>query len=151
MARSDVTAKLELTSEDLLKALDNMSKEMKKTMATISTATANMTESEESEDFSLSGLDYEELLETYGEDPVLMTIFNRMRDFFREPDPNYYKFKTWPPGSSGTDPSKYLRWDSTTGIDTTSVVSDTFTVKYDTVSSDYSVSGTTTPKYIISE
>lgn len=130
MAPENLTVKLQLTSEDLLKAIETLSKENKKTMASISANT------DIQEEFSLSELDYDELLETYGDDPVLMTILNRMRDFFSTPDPEWFKFKEWPPGSSGVDPG-VVKWDTDTTLDTTSTVSDTFTVKYD-------VSGSTT-------
>ena len=155
MAHSNtVNIKLNLISEDLQRAIDMLAKENKKTMATISANT------ESQEEFALSELDYDELLETYGDDPVLMTILNRMRDFFQTPNPEWFKFKEWPPGSSGTDPSIYLhrddgtvKWDTNTTIDTTSKVSDTFTVKYDTSSSDYTISmpNDGAPKYIINE
>lgn len=126
----DLTIKLELTSEDLHQALLKLAQENKRTMATIK---ANS--SEPNEEFALSELDYDELLEVYGDDPVLMTIFNRMKDFFRSPTSPYERIPGWP-GSSpyiSGDPEKYLRWDTTTTdhtvYDTTSKVSDTFTLK----------------------
>ena len=123
----ELDIKVSLSINELRKAIN----EMEKSMATLSANT------EDQEEFSLSGLDYDELLETYGDDPVLMTIFNRMKDFFsRSGEDKWFRFKDWPKGGSASDPSKYLRWDIKTGttsttLDTTSVVSDTFTVKFD--------------------
>lgn len=129
-----IDIKLKITSEELLKTIETLAKENEKTMASISANTEQV-----DEEFSLSELDYDELLETYGDDPVLMTILNRMKEFFRGgPNPEWFKFSEWPGGDSTVDPSKYLRtdpgtlkWDTNTTIDTTSTVSETFTLKYD--------------------
>lgn len=107
MAHSDITIKLDVYSEELQRTYELLHKENQKAMATISANTAS------DEEQTLSGLDYDELLETYGDDPVLMTIFNRMKDFFSRPEEDkWFRFKDWPKGGSAS-------------------VSDTFTVKFD--------------------
>ena len=80
------------------------------------------------EEFDLSALDYDELLSTYGDDPVLLTILKRMHSYFtNEARPRWVKFDDWP--NTTIDTSK---WSTSTRLDTTSVVSEPFTLKYDT-------------------
>ena len=109
----ELDIKVSLSINELRKAIN----EMEKSMATLSANT------EDQEEFSLSGLDYDELLETYGDDPVLMTIFNRMKDFFRGPVPEWYKIEEWPEKSRSFDTATDIHWDSGGIINTTSTVS----------------------------
>jgi hypothetical protein len=148
MAKTDLTFKLEMTAEDLRKALLELEEENRKTMATISANT------EPTEEFSLSELDYDELLEVYGDDPVLMTIFNRMKHFFAggRVSEEWFRIKDWPsprvatPSGGSTGP--YLHWDTSTW-DTTTKVSDTFTIRSDTNSGTYTIHKDASVKYDI--
>ena len=161
-----VNVEMESLSRDLLEQRERL-KELNAKMSTIAATHrhkgAPRVPAQPNEEFSLSELDYEELLETYGSDPVLMTIFNRMKEFFGQVPPEHWvRIKDWSPSEplkisteknwwtdTGTEPFK-VRWDKSS-LSTTSIVSEPFTVKYDDTGS-YSISpNTSSVRYSVEE
>lgn len=121
--------------------------EVYKTMA----ATLHATKIQDEEGFSLSELDYDQLLEVYGSDPVLMTIFNRMRDFFniRPTKEDWFRITDWPTFTTTSG-------SSTTGFDlsrmtTSSTVSTPFSIGFDKSGETLHVRSTSDPSYFLCE
>lgn len=148
MAKTPLEFNITLSAKELEQALAKLAEENRKTMATISANT------EPNEEFALSELDYDELLEVYGDDPVLMTIFNRMKHFFAggRVSEEWFRIKDWPSERnavhSGGSTGGYLHW-GTSKWDTTSTVSDTFTLKTDSSTGESYITKDASIKYEI--
>jgi hypothetical protein len=104
------------------------------------------TENEEA--FDPEQVNWEALLELYGDDPVLVTLFRKMAG--SASTSKYFRFKDFTVGDSTTDAGTNLRWDSTSVTNTTSTVSTPFTMSYDTTGR-YSMKADPSTSYRIDE
>lgn len=107
-------------------------KELETSMSTIAATrryeASQHADAPDDDGFDLSTLDYDALIDVYGDDPVLLTILNRMRKHFTRRNETWFRFKDWP--ASAVWRSEPYKWDSTL-LSTTSTVSDPFTVKFE--------------------
>lgn len=106
--------------------------------------------------FEPSRVDWKELMTLYQDDPLLMAIFDGLKEFYADGDEhadNPY-FKIPPAATSGANPYLTGITDSTGNISSSSSISPSFTLKYDangvgileTTTVDSSVNATVTWK-----